>query len=207
MNEKRKTIERKTRFILASASPQRKALLAGLGVAFEVIPSNVDEDAHEIREPVERAKSLAVRKAQDVAVRHPERWVIGCDTLVVASDGTLLEKPGDAREARRMLDLQSGAVSLVHSGLALVSPEGKLWSDVSSSSVTFKTMSDDEKDWWIAGGFWKDRSGGFQIDGVGQLLIKHIEGDWTSIVGFPVFLFGKMLKDVNIVGYKSLFSA
>ncbi len=195
------------RFILASASPQRRALLEGLAVPFEVMASSVDECACSIADPVERARVLATLKAQEVASRSRGRWVIGCDTLVVASDGTLLEKPVDAADARRMLDLQSGSTSLVHSGLALVSPEGKLWSDVSSSSVIFKELSDNEKEWWIAGNFWKDRSGGFQIDGPGQLLIERMEGDWTGVVGFPVFLFGEMLRKADVVLYYRLFRA
>lgn len=94
--------------ILASASPQRKTLLANLGVEFVVIPSQVNEETCSEKDPAKRAVQLAREKAEEVAQRHRGRWVIGCDTLVVAPDGTLLEKAAIEEEAREMLKLQSG---------------------------------------------------------------------------------------------------
>lgn|SRR3989338_4842775 len=185
--------------ILASASPQRRTLLQGLGISFEVMPSSVDEKSHpEKADPAVRAQILAREKANDVAAKMPGRWVLGCDTLVVAPDGSILEKPSDADDARRMLRLQSGGVSLVHSGLTLISPEGKLFEGCSSSRVHFKKLSFAEVEWWIQTNQWKDRSGSFQIDGLGQLLIEHLEGDWTGVVGLPVFLFGKLLEQAGL---------
>lgn len=181
------------RVILASASPQRKTLLQGLGIPFEVIPSCVDEAAHPEKDPAKRALQLSTLKARDVHAKNPGTVVIGCDTLVVSADGTLLEKPMDEEEARKMLQLQSGKVSLVHSGLTVMDASGKEQLGVSTSSVHFAELSPGQIDWWIQSGNWKDRSGGFQIDGPGQTLIRHIEGDWTSIVGLPVYLLGTML--------------
>jgi septum formation protein len=186
------------KIILASSSPQRKILLAGLGVLFTVEPSSVDEDSHPELEPRARSLVLAELKAQDVASRHAGSVVIGCDTLVVAPDGTLLEKPNDVEDAKRMLCLQSGGTSIVHSGLAVINPEGKLVSDVSSNRVTFKKLSDEDIAWWISTNQWKDRSGSFQIDGLGQLMISNVEGDWTSVVGLPVFLLGELMKKAGV---------
>ena len=183
--------------ILASASPQRRTLLDGLGVSFDVVPSDVDEAACSVKNPVERARMLACLKARDVAAKHPNTFVLGCDTLVVASDGTLLEKPADANEARRMITMQSGKTSLVHSGLCLIDSKGEEHVDVSSSSVTFAALGDAEIDAWIASDLWRDRSGGFQIDGRGQFLIAHIEGDWTGVVGLSVFLLGKLFGETG----------
>ncbi len=179
--------------ILASASPQRKQLLAGLGLQFDVIPSTVSEQDHPEGDPARRAVGLAVLKAKDIAAKNPHSWVIGCDTLVVAEDGTLLEKPLDADDARRMIRLQSGHTSVVHSGLCLVGPDGTHQEDISSSSVHFASLTEHEIDWWIGTKLWRDRSGSFQIDGPGQLMIERIEGDWTGVVGLPVFLLGKMM--------------
>lgn len=183
--------------ILASASPQRKRLLEGLGIDFVVIPSQVNEEACTELHPSKRAQMLAREKADEVASRHRGRWVVGCDTLVESPYGTLLEKAVDAADARRMLTLQSGGVSMVHSGLALVRPDGAVFDGLSTSNVCFRNLTDTDKDWWIASNFWKDRSGSFQIDGPGQLMIERIEGDWTSVVGFPVFLFGKLAKEAG----------
>lgn len=180
--------------VLASASPQRKTLLAGLGLEFDVVVSEVEESSFAEKDPAKRALFLAQAKAADVAKKHPDAWVIGCDTLVVAPDGTLLEKPVDAKDAARMLRLQSGGTSVVHSGLALRSPQGKEWSDVSSSDVRFRKLSQNDVDWWIKTNMWNGRSGGFQIDGLGQLLIAEICGDWTSIVGLPVYVLGELMR-------------
>lgn len=186
-----------SRLILASASPQRKTLLEGLGLAFEIIPSGIEEDDHPESDPVQRSKDLARLKALDIHRKNPQAIVIGCDTLVVAEDGTLLEKPNDETDARRMLMLQSGKTSLVHSALCIVDAAGKTHEGISSSSVTFKELSEKEIGWWIATKLWQGRSGGFQIDGLGQLMIESITGDWTGIVGLPVFLLGKLLQETS----------
>ncbi|MFA6522765.1 MAG: Maf family protein [Candidatus Peribacteraceae bacterium] len=186
-----------TRLILASASPQRKTLLEGLGLKFKAVPSSVDEAACPEPDPVIRARVLAEMKAKDVWDKNKSAWVIGCDTLVVSPDGTLFEKPENADEARHMIKTQSGRMSTVHSGLSLLSPDGRHAEGVSSSDVTFKRLTEREIDWWVEKGKWEGRSGSFQIDGLGQFLISEIRGDWTSIVGFPVFLFGQLLEELK----------
>ena len=186
------------KIILASASPQRKRLLESLGVSFDVIPSSFDEDGHPVREPTKRAQILAEKKAEHVRQAHPDTWIIGCDTLVVAPTGALLEKPHDRQEAAEMLRLQSGGTSVVHSGLCLLSPRGESFTGLSSSDVTFKKLSDEEVEWWMETGLWKDRSGAFQIDGPGQLMIERIDGDWTGVVGLPVFLLGELSREAGL---------
>ncbi len=183
--------------VLASASPQRKTLLEGLGLLFQVDPSSVDESSCAERDPLERSKVLARMKAADIAARHPKATIIGCDTLVVSDTGELLEKPADAGEARRMLLAHSGKRSVVHSAVCVLAPGGKKAEGVSTSSVWFKQLTDAEVEWWIGTGQWKDRSGGFQIDGQGQLMIERIDGDWTGVVGLPVFLLGQLLQKVD----------
>lgn len=187
------------RLVLASASPQRRTLLEGLGVTFEVIPSSVDEEAYLERDPVKRSRALAKMKAADVAARHPRSTVIGCDTLVVAADGTLLEKPKNADDARRMIELQSGTVSTIHSALCLIDEQGKVKEGLSTSRVRFKKLSGTDIKWWIETERWKGRSGAFQIDGQGQLIIEHLDGDWTGVVGLPVFLLGMMLQELFLI--------
>jgi septum formation protein len=180
--------------ILASASPQRKELLEALGLSFQVVPSTVDEKQCPEQNPVKRCLFLSRLKAKDVASKRSEAWVLGCDTLVEAHDGTLLEKPVDAIDAKLMLDLLSGNETRVHSGICLIAPGGAQVEDVSTSTVTFKHLSDIEKEGWINSGLWKGRSGGFQIDGPGQLFIERLEGDWTGVVGLPVFTLGQLFQ-------------
>lgn len=183
-----------TRLILASASPQRKTLLEGLGLPFDVIPSAVDEASYAFTDHRERALMLAQHKARDVHGKHRNAYAIGCDTLVVSHDGALHEKPADADAARAMIRKQAESPCLVHSGLCVIAPDGQEYTGVSSSVVTFAELTDARLDWWIGTGLWRDRSGAFQIDGLGQLLIEKIEGDWTGIVGLPVFLLGQLLE-------------
>lgn len=184
--------------ILASASPQRAKLLENAGIPFTVIVSSVDEDAHPEKDPVLRAQALAKAKALDVASHQPDAWILGCDTLVVSVDGELLEKPVDEKHAREMLGKQSGNTSFVHSALYLLSPDQKSFAGISSSAVTFKTLSSKDIDWWIGTGLWKDRSGGFQIDGAGQFMIENLKGDWSSVVGLPMFLLGQLYEEAGI---------
>ena len=186
------------KIILASASPQRFSLLKGLDIEFTVVPSTIAEAECTEREPRKRAQILARLKAEDVAKHHSDSVVIGCDTLVVSHRGTLLEKPKDEKEARMMLEEQKGSTSTVHSALCLIEPKTGIHEALSSSSVFFKTLTEQEIDWWVSTNLWKDRSGAFQIDGPGQLMIKRIDGDWTGIVGLPVFLLGQLLRDAGI---------
>ena len=183
--------------VLASASPQRKQLLSGLGLQFSVQPSTIEESDCPEREPAKRSVVLARMKALDVAVSYPDSYVIGCDTLVVAADGTLLEKPADEHEAREMLIRHSGSDSIVHSGLCIVAPDDNVAEGLSSSTVLFKDFKQEDIDWWLGTGLWKDRSGGFQIDGLGQLLIERIEGDWPGIVGLPIFLLEQLFQQLG----------
>ncbi len=179
--------------VLASASPQRKTLLEGLGLVFEVHPSDFDESTCTKTDPVERAKHQAFHKAMDVNKRFADSFVIGCDTLVVSDDGDLLEKAPNSQAAREMVDKLSGKTCTVHSALSVVDPNQAHHEGVSSSTVRFKTLTEQELDWWIGTELWKDRSGSFQIDGPGQLMIEEIQGDWSSVVGLPVFLLGDLL--------------
>ena len=105
----------------------------------------------------------------------------------------MLENPVDEDGARAMLRKLSGGACKVHTSLCLIDPSGDTKEEMSSTDVIFKELSEEDIDWWISTGLWKDRSGSFQIEGKGQLLIERIEGDWTGVVGLPVFLVGKML--------------
>jgi len=172
--------------------------LEELGIQFEVIASDVDETLCELEDPIKRAQVLARLKAEDVYAKYPDYYVIGSDTLVVSHKGNLLEKPQDKHHAREMLREQSGGVSQVHSAISLLAPKSKKFEGVETSHVHFRTLTDEELDWWISLGLWKDRSGSFQIEGEGEKLIEHLEGDYTGVVGLPMGLLRRLLEEAGV---------
>jgi len=191
--------------ILASASPQRRQLLEGLSIPFEVCVTGVEDESDVSHtDPVERAQFFARKKAERARAVHPDAWIIGCDTLVVASDSTLLEKPKNAEEARAMIQLQSGKTSLVHSGLCVMNPQGKVQEGLSTSSVMFKRLSPQEVDWWISTQLWEGRSGSFQIDGPGQLMIERLEGGLVFGCGVAGVFAGGVTEEVGMGYFKDV---
>lgn len=184
------------RLILGSASPGRAMIFRRLGLPFEVVPSTVDELAIPESVPSRRAQLLARLKAEDVAARHPDDTVIGCDSVVETATGELLEKPADAADAARMIRQLSGRTAHCHSGMCVIRG-GKSAVGLCTTAVTFAELSDDMVAWWVAQGGWEGCAGAFQIEGRCQLLISKIEGDFTSVVGLPVFVLGTLLREVG----------
>ncbi|MFL5843230.1 MAG: Maf family protein [Solirubrobacteraceae bacterium] len=168
--------------ILASASPQRRAILASLGVAFEVRPSDVDE----IDEgpPVVVARENALRKA--VAVHGTEGGVVlGVDT-VVALGLELWGKPSSTDAAAETLRRLSGQTHQVVSGFALVAADGSVTAGDDTTLVTFRELDEATIAWYLGCGEWEGRAGGYAIQGRGGALVRRIEGDYLNVVGLPV---------------------
>ncbi len=180
------------RIILASGSAARKYLLGQLGVAFESISPDVDEDNHPQRDPPKRVADLARMKAQKIHGENPGAWVIGSDSVIVAHNGELLEKPKDAADAERMLRLQSGTWSTDHAAVCLIAPNGEIFEGVDSGKVLFGDLDEQTIRWWMDTGVWEGKSGSFHIEGTGQLLLKKIDGNYTSVMGFPIWLLGEL---------------
>ncbi|HVY76970.1 MAG TPA: nucleoside triphosphate pyrophosphatase [Solirubrobacterales bacterium] len=171
------------RLVLASGSPQRREILDKLGLEFEVIVPGVAElDAGD---PAELVVENARRKARAVG-SAPARLVVACDTDVVL-DGEVLGKPADAAEARALLDRMSGRSHEVMSGLVVLD-SGEERSGLERTIVTFKPLSEAEKDRYVAFGEWQGRSGGYAIQTLGSTLVERIEGSVSNVVGLPVGL-------------------
>ncbi|MBJ7331444.1 MAG: septum formation protein Maf [Solirubrobacteraceae bacterium] len=174
--------------MLASASPQRRAILQQLGIAFEVVPANVPEleqgDPVEVVTENARAKALAVAKRPG---HRPGELVIGVDTEVHL-DGEIFGKPADAADARAMLTRLNGRTHEVHSGLALVQ-NGTADVRHDTTRVTFRTLTEQQIADYVDIGEWQGRAGGFAIQLRGAALIRRIEGDYLNVVGFPVAAF------------------
>ena len=168
--------------VLASASPQRRALLTQLGVAFEVHPAGVEELGHGDPEAV--ALENARRKADAVVAAlggDPPRRVLGVDT-VVALDGEVFGKPEDERHAAATLARLSGRTHRVISGLVL-RPDGER---TVVTHVTFRPLTPDQITRYVATGEWRGRAGGYAIQERGAWLVKRIDGDYANVVGLPV---------------------
>ena len=172
--------------ILASASPRRKELLAGIGLPFTVIPAEVTEHEDPDTDPREMVSHNAALKADWVAARHPEATVIGADTTVFV-DRTVLNKPRDAAEARAMLRRLSGRSHTVFTGLAVrrLSDGLKLDQGV-ASEVTFKTLDEATIELYLSRVHTLDKAGGYAIQEQTDLLVAGYTGSLTNIVGLPV---------------------
>jgi septum formation protein len=170
------------RLVLASHSPQRRAILESLGVAFEVRVTDVVEEVEGV--PAAVAGENALRKAL-AADGGPGELVLGVDTLV-ATGLEIWGKPPAEEAARDTLRQLSGRTHDVVSGVALRREDGTVQATTAVTQVTFRALDDATIDWYLATGEWRERAGGYAIQGRGALLVTRIEGDYLNVVGLPV---------------------
>ena len=181
--------------ILASKSPRRQELLHHITDDFEVIVSTVDEILPKDIVPEEAPVYLSRIKAQAVAGEHPDRVVIGADTVVIL-DGEVLGKPRDEDDAVRMLRALSGKVHTVVTGCTILSGR-QIASFSDRTSVEFYALSDREIEEYIATGEPFDKAGAYGIQGKGSVLVKRIEGDFFNVMGLPV---GRLKRELVGLG-------
>lgn len=183
--------------ILASRSPQRRAILEQLGITFTIDAPEVEE--LEAGPPHEVAAENAYRKASAAAPSHPDALVIGVDTVV--SIGTqLYGKPTDAEHARTILLALAGRRHAVTSGLCLVE-HGQARTAAATTIVEFRAHNQVLIDWYLASGEWRDRAGGYAIQGRGAALVAAVEGDYLNVVGLPVATLLELVPEVLIGGH------
>jgi len=184
------------RLVLASGSPRRLDVLRQLGLAPEVQPADVDEAYLPGETPSEHVERLARTKAEVVARDHAaDAIVIGGDTVVV--DGVrVLVKPESEEAAVAMLRSLSGGKHEVLSGLALTH-RGRTVSEVGRTMVRMRSFDDETARRYVATGEPMDKAGGYGIQGLGASLVAGIEGDYYSVVGYPVGVFLDLLERVG----------
>jgi septum formation protein len=208
--------------ILASASPRRQELLRSARIPFVVQAADIEERVGEGESPRDCAKRLAREKAVAVSRSRPADWILGADTIVVI-DGNILGKPHDAADAARMLRMLSGRVHEVITGVCLagVRDQGPRASEsktqatpvlgcvdeqlasgnrqlTTASETTLVTMSewsDDDIREYVATGEPMDKAGAYAIQGIASRWIPRIEGDYSNVVGLPVALVYRMLRE------------
>ena len=186
------------RIVLASASPRRKQLLEQMGLKFDVIVSNIEEKSPQGLAPEEISMELAYNKAMNVALQINEpAIVIGADTLVVKD--RILGKPKDEEDARQMLRMLQGQTHQVITGLALVNPwTGKVQKGYEKTLVEMVPLTLQEIECYIKTGEPMDKAGGYGIQGLAGIFISRIEGCYFNVVGLPIHLLWKMLKEFGV---------
>ncbi len=195
--------------VLASASPRRQELLRNAGISFTAHPTNIPELSQPGEGPRDCAERLAREKAQAALGHHPGKIVLGADTIVVV-EGEILGKPRDAGDAGRMLRLLSGRTHQVITGVCLGLRTGnqKLESgfeDTRSETtlVTMISLSNEDIRSYIATGEPMDKAGAYAIQGLASRWIPRIEGDYFNVVGLPVALVSRMLKEHGFGGQEN----
>ena len=179
--------------LLASTSPQRKAILEQLHIPFDVVAPKYEEETSSNADPLQVVREHARAKARSVADVADGRPVVGVDTAVVL-EGRIFGKPANATAAEEMLEELSGKTHVVVSGLCLLTPG---WEDVEheATNVAFRDLTPRELGIYVATGEWEGRAGGYAIQGRGAALVRAIEGDYLNVVGLPAALLVRVLAE------------
>jgi septum formation protein len=178
--------------LLASRSPQRRAILEQLAIPFEAVVPQYDEELTGA-DPVAEVERHAQGKARSVAGIAGDRPVLGVDTEVVL-DGRVYGKPGDEAEAEAMLEELSGRTHEVVSGLCVLTPA---WEELGHAvtRVSFRALTPRELGLYVVSEEWRERAGGYAIQGLGAALVERIDGDYLNVVGLPTALLVRLLAE------------
>jgi len=178
--------------LLASRSPQRRAILEQLAIPFEAVVPQYDEELLSA-DPIAEVERHAQGKARSVAGIAGDRPVLGVDTEVVL-DGRVYGKPGDEAEAEAMLEELSGQTHEVVSGLCLLTPA---WEELGHAvtRVSFRALTPRELGLYVVSEEWRERAGGYAIQGLGAALVERIDGDYLNVVGLPTALLVRLLAE------------
>jgi septum formation protein len=179
--------------LLASSSPQRRAILDQLGLPYRVVSPAYDELPLPL-EPIELVRTHARGKARSVERAEGDGAILGVDTAVVI-DGEVLGKPVDAGHARAMLGRLAGREHVVASGLTLRLGELET-TEHATTAVRFRPLDRRELDDYVALGEWRGRAGGYAIQGRGAALVESVDGDYLNVVGLPVALLVRVLLEI-----------
>jgi septum formation protein len=179
--------------LLASTSPQRRAILHQLGIPFDAVAPNYEEHDPPEADAEQLVCEHAVGKARSVLDQADDRPVLGVDTTVVLG-GRLYAKAKSAGDAERMLEELSGRTHAVVSGLCLATPAWEVVSAI-ATRVTFRKLTPRDLAAYVASGEWEGRAGAYAIQGRGGALVRRVEGDYLNVVGLPASLLVQLLAD------------
>ncbi len=192
------------KIILASGSPRRNRMLSRLGIPFIRMVVDSDEKnradlSMETFAQVAMENALAkARKAFEEIDSEEESVIIGADTIVVFGRD-ILPKPTDRNDARRMLKQLSGKTHSVITGIALVlSPHGKIFTDYEETKVTFRDLTNEEINLYVASNEPMDKAGAYGIQGFAAFLVEKVEGDYPNVVGLPLLRLYNLMKKAGV---------
>lgn len=186
------------RLILASSSPRRQHLLRQARFEFEIDPADIDEsNVPQNLLPSDLAIHLARAKADIVAARHPDDVVLAADTIIAFGD-RIIGKPKDATEARQILELLAGTTHIAVTGLSIVCRAAQFARHTRVlSAVRLKPLSMNQIDRYIETGLWQGKAGGYGIQDP-HSLVERTVGDVTNVIGLPMDVTVKLLKEAGI---------
>jgi septum formation protein len=177
----------KSGFILASASPRRRELLAQIGLTPSIIiPADIDETPLPGELPKPHAERLAQQKASKIVETESGAVILAADT-VVACGKRILPKAEDEATARKCLALLSGRRHKVISGISIILPDGSQRTKSVTTVVAFKRLTAEDIDRYIKSGEWDGKAGGYAIQGLGATFVRFISGSYSNVVGLPLF--------------------
>ena len=183
--------------ILASNSPRRKEILENFGFSLKTVSKNIDEISNK-EKITEKIMDIARQKTEAVAVIYPDENVVGADTVVVV-EGKILGKPKDEKEAFNMLKSLSGRSHEVITAYSFINLKNNIMiNDVEVTKVFFKKLSDEEINWYINTKEPMDKAGAYGIQRKGAFFVEKIEGDFFSVMGFPLGKFLRRLTEIGI---------
>lgn len=182
-------------FILASESPRRRELLALLGLEFTVVTSHVEERPPAGATPAETVRALSLQKAEAVATLYPHDCVIGADTIVYFA-GEILGKPHTPENAVRYLSRLQGQTHTVYTGVTVIA-NGRADTRHATTDVTFAPMTQREIEWYVGTGDPLDKAGAYGAQGPFGAFIERIEGTYFNVIGLPLPLLYRMLRDAG----------
>jgi septum formation protein len=189
------------KLILASGSPRRAEILTAVGWEFEKQAADVDETEFLDEDPQDYVRRLAKAKAEVVAAKYENAFILGADTIVVI-DGKIIGKPKDVEDASRMLNMLSGRWHEVLTGVAIVevqSPKSKVQGQksvvgIQRTQVKFAEMTDEEIKFLVEKGEPLDKAGAYAVQAQAALFIEEINGDYWNVVGLPINLLYEMIN-------------
>ena len=188
---------REVKLVLASSSPRRTELLRNAGIPYVLCTVDVPEVRRPKEWPEDFVRRVAGEKAKAALARHPGKFALGADTVVIV-EGHVLGKPRDAQDASRMLRLLSAGSHLVTTGVCLLGPKVED-TRAETTTVSFSPLGDDEIAEYVATGEPSDKAGAYAIQGIASRWVTHLDGCYFNVMGLPVPLVYRMLQKHGVL--------